>query len=217
MIKYRFCYAKFGDAQYISHLDLIRLFSRAFKRAGIALAYSEGFNPHPKMAIGLPLSVGITSGTEYMDAETQHPLTKEHIEALNRSMPIGIVVNKVAEIKPGMKKLADIRWATYIVTLEDGSVSKEALSDFMARESVIVEKKTKRKTEDTDILPDIAAISLVGDDETLLSLTVSQGPMASLKPELVLSAMRQYIDGFTAEDYTIHREQILADNGMPLM
>ena len=216
MIKYRFCYAKFGDAQYISHLDLIRLFSRAFKRAGISLSYSEGFNPHPKMAIGLPLSVGITSGTEYMDAETEHPLTAEHIEALNKSMPIGIVVNRVAEIIPGMKKLADIRWATYVVTLEDGQADKAALAAFMERESVIVEKKTKRKTEDTDILPDIMALSC-DDEGSVITMTVSQGPMASLKPELVLSAMRQYIDGFTAEDYTIHREKILADGGVELM
>lgn len=216
MIKYRFCYAKFGDAQYISHLDLIRLFSRAFKRAGISLSYSEGFNPHPKMAIGLPLSVGITSGTEYMDAETEHPLTAGHIDALNKSMPIGIVVNRVAEIVPGMKKLADIRWATYVVTLEDGKTDKADLDAFMERESIIVEKKTKRKIEDTDILPDIMALSC-NDEGTLITMTVSQGPMASLKPELVLSAMRQYIDSFTATDYTIHREQILADGGIDLM
>ncbi len=216
MIKYRFCYAKFGDAQYVSHLDLIRLFSRSFKRAGISLSYSEGFNPHPKMAIGLPLSVGITSGTEYMDAETEHPLTKEQIDALNKAMPIGIVVNRVAEIVPGMKKLADIRWATYVVTLEDGTVDPKDVQAFMGRDSVVVEKKTKRKTEDTDILPDIMALS-ASEDGAVLTMTVAQGPMASVKPELVLSAMRQYIDGFTATDYTIHREKILADGGAELM
>ena len=132
MIKYRFCYAKYGEAKYISHLDLIRMFSRSFKRAGIPLTYSEGFNPHPKMAIGLPLSVGLTSECEYMDAEVERPLKREDIDELNKKLPIGLTINGAAERIPGMKKLADIRWAEYKVTL-DQEVAPEQIEGFMAR------------------------------------------------------------------------------------
>lgn len=219
MIQYRFCYAKYGDAKYVSHLDLIRLFTRAFKRAGIQLTYSEGFNPHPKMAIGLPLSVGVTSECEYLDAETEHPLGFEEIETLNRVLPMGIHINNAAERKPGMKKPADIRWAAYTVTVVGASVDAQRLEAFMERPTVMIEKKTKRKTEETDILPDIANLALVSEDKdgVVLSMVLSAGPAANLKPELVLAAMEQYIEGFAVEDKEIHRTAILADNGKGLL
>ena len=213
MIKYRFCYAKYGEAKYISHLDLIRMFSRSFKRAGIPLTYSEGFNPHPKMAIGLPLSVGLTSECEYMDAEVERPLKREDIDELNKKLPIGLTINGAAERIPGMKKLADIRWAEYKVTL-DQEVAPEQIEGFMARTDVIVEKKTKRKTENTDILPDITSLTVNGE---CLTMVLSAGPSANLKPELVLCAMEQYIDGFVAGNYEIHRSKILTDNGKALL
>ncbi len=209
MIKYRFCYAKYGEAKYISHLDLIRLFSRSFKRAGIPLTYSEGFNPHPKMAIGLPLSVGLTSECEYMDAEVERPLRREDIDELNKKLPIGICINGAAERILGMKKLADIRWAEYKVMLNT-AVTPEQIETFMARDNVILEKKTKRKTEDTDILPDIASLTVDGE---CLTMVLSAGPAANLKPDLVLSAMEKYIEGFVAGNYEIHRAKIMAEDG----
>jgi len=216
VIKYRFCYAKFGDAKYISHLDLIRMFSRAFKRAGIPLTHSEGFNPHPKMAIGLPLSVGLTSECEYMDAELDRAISADDVSALNASLPMGISISAAAERLVGTKKLADIRWATYKVTLHDGAVSQDALDAFMARADVVVEKKTKRKVSDTDILPDIAAL-IVSKDGTVLTMTVSAGASYNIKPELVLLAMRTYIEGFGATNYDIHRAAIITDDGRNLM
>ena len=219
MIKYRFCYAKYGDAKYVSHLDLIRLFSRSFKRAQIPLTYSEGFNPHPKLAIGLPLSVGVTSECEYMDAETDRELSAQDIDRLNQAFPRGISVNGVSQIIPGMKKLSDIRWAEYRISVSCPPVDREALKAFYEREDVIIEKKTKRKTEDVDILPDIHAFTVneLSDEGFSLSLIVSAGPEANLKPELVVRAMEKYIDGFAPTDFDIHRVKILSDSGLPLL
>ena len=219
MVKYRFCYAKYGDAKYVSHLDLIRLFSRVFKRAGVPLTYSEGFNPHPKLAIGLPLSVGVTSECEYMDAELERQLSKADFEALNKSMPIGLHFVSVGERIPTMKKLADISYASYRVTVCCSPLSKEALGAFMKRETVLIEKTTKRKTAETDILPDISSISIDGvtDDGVILSMILAAGPSANLKPDLVLKAMEQYIEDFSVVDYDIHRMAILGSNGRPML
>ncbi len=219
MIKYRFGYAKYGEAKYVSHLDLIRLFSRSFKRAHIPLTYSEGFNPHPKLAIGLPLSVGVTSECEYMDAEVDRELKKEDIDALNKALPMGLHINGLAEKIPGMKKLSDICYAEYRVMVVGSPVDSEKVAAFMARPSVVIEKKTKRKTEEADILPDIHTLSVSGitDDGVMLSMVLSAGPAANLKPDLVLSAMEKYIDGFTVTDYDIHRAKILSDAGLPLL
>ena len=219
MVKYRFCYSKYGEAKYVSHLDLIRLFSRVFKRAGVPLTYSEGFNPHAKLAIGLPLSVGVTSECEYMDVETDRQLTKADFEALNRNMPIGLHFNSMGERIVTMKKLADICYAAYRVTVSCSPLSSEGVKEFCERESVIVEKTTKRKTEETDILPDIAELKLEGvtDDGVILYMVLSAGPSANLKPDLVLTAMSQYIEDFTVLDYDIHRVAILGSNGKPML
>ncbi len=219
MVKYRFCYAKYGDARYVSHLDLIRLFSRVFKRAGVPLTYSEGFNPHPKLAIGLPLSVGVTSESEYMDAEIERELTKEDFDSLNKHMPMGLHFNSVGERILTMKKLSDIRYAAYRVTVSCSPLTDEAVSAILERETLMVEKTTKRKTEETDILPDITELKIEGqtDDGVILYMVLSAGPSANLKPDLVLSALTQYIDGFTVFDYDIHRVSILGSNGKPMM
>ncbi len=219
MVKYRFGYAKYGDAKYVSHLDLIRLFSRSFKRANIPLTYSEGFNPHPKLAIGLPLSVGVTSECEYMDAETDRELSPQDIEELNRCLPRGLHINGVAQRIPGMKKLSDIRWAEYRVTVFGTALTPEQVIAFTERPDVCIEKRTKRKTEEADILPDILSLSVQGQDEDglLLSMTLSAGPAANLKPDLVLTAMTQYIEGFAPTDYDVHRVKILCDSGLPLL
>lgn len=219
MVKYRFGYAKYGDAKYVSHLDLIRLFSRSFKRAHIPLTYSEGFNPHPKLAIGLPLSVGVTSECEYMDAETERELNNADIEALNKALPRGLHINGLAQRIPGMKKLSDIRYAEYRVMVYGKPAGAEKVDEFLNRPSVMIEKKTKRKNEETDILPDIHSLSVTdtGADNMQLSMVLSAGPSANLKPELVLAAMRQYVEGFDFFDFDVHRVKILSEQGTPLL
>ena len=67
MQRLRISFSRGEKLKFISHLDLIRLFQRAFHRAGIALAYSEGFNPHPRMSLAAPLALGVTSDAELMD------------------------------------------------------------------------------------------------------------------------------------------------------
>ena len=154
-----------------------------------------------------------------MDVELDRELKKEDIEALNKALPIGMHINGVCEKIPGVKKLSDIRWAEYTVTVTCDPIAPEAVSNFMSRESILIEKKTKRKTEETDILPDIHALSVTGitDDGLMLSTTLSAGASANLKPDLVLAAMEKYIEGFAPTDYDIHRSKILSDTGMPLL
>ena len=134
-------------------------------------------------------------------------------------LPLGIHISGAAERTPGMKKLADIRWAAYTVTVTGAPLDAQQIEAFMERADVIVEKKTKRKTTEADILPDIAnlALSCAEADGAVLSMILSAGPSANLKPELVVSAMEQYIPGFFVTDVDIHRTKILADDGRALM
>ena len=91
MSKYIIEFAKTGTICFTSHLDLMRIFKRAFKRTGIALAYSQGFNPHPKMGFAQPLSLGYWGMQEYIEFETaadRQPL--ELMQTLAAGLPEGI-------------------------------------------------------------------------------------------------------------------------------
>ena len=90
-MKYLIKWTKEGDMRYISHLDIMRLFQRAFKRTGIRLKYTEGYSPHPKMSIAQPLSLGYTSRGEYFEFETQEDLDPESFRhRMEDAMPEGI-------------------------------------------------------------------------------------------------------------------------------
>ena len=81
---------------FISHLDIMRLWERAFNRAGIPLAYSEGFNPHPRISLAVPLALGITSEAELMDIITAREVSPHWFTAaLNRVLPSGIKIMQV--------------------------------------------------------------------------------------------------------------------------
>ena len=204
MVKYRLEFSKTGETKFVSHLDLVRLFSRVFKRAELPLAYSEGFNPHPKMSIGIPLSVGVTSEAELIDVEFYNEVDTQDIKSrLNEKMPMGILISKVKKLEQGDAKLSTVAKAQYDVKLFGAEITEEKVSDFMKKAAIEIEKKTKRSEKVVDIKPDIFALSYISADELFMELAT--GSNANLKPDVVLEAMQKYIDGFSVEDYALHR------------
>lgn len=92
-------YAKKDGARYVSHLDLQRIFGRALRKAKIPVTYSQGFNPHPKLAFGSALGVGVTSSSEYIDIEIHQEIDlAAYVEAMNRVMPEGVDILGVERI-----------------------------------------------------------------------------------------------------------------------
>ena len=106
--KLRLRFEKTGRAVYISHLDLMHTMQRAFNRAGLPLKYSEGFNPHPQIAIALPLSVGTGSLCEIMDFKLKGEADLQELpERLTAVMPEGI---RVLEVYEPQRKVAELKW-----------------------------------------------------------------------------------------------------------
>ncbi len=207
MVKYRLEFSKTGETKFVSHLDLVRLFSRVFKRAELPLAYSEGFNPHPKMSIGIPLSVGVTSEAELLDVEFYNEVEAEDIKVrLNEKMPMGILISKVKKLEQGDKKLSTVSKAQYAVKLFGAELSENIVSDFMSKETIEIEKKTKRSEKVVDIKPDIFKLSYISENELFMELAT--GSNANLKPDVVLEAMKKFICGFNPEDYAVHRSKM---------
>lgn len=215
MAKFRIQFTKYGDMKYVSHLDMIRLFTRIFKRAELPLAYSAGFNPHPKMSVLLPLSVGFESDSEYLDVELSGEVSMlDCIKKLRASVPIGMEIPEICSLNETSIKPKEIRYAGYEFCV-DTPVLSEKLEEFLNLAEVVVVKKTKRSEGETDIKNDILDVCYI--DENRFSAIISAGSEANLKPDLLITAMKKYIDGFCPEDITIKRTAIMTERGEKMM
>ena len=197
---YHLRYEKTEKTKYVSHLDFVRMFGRAMRRAHLPIAFSEGFNPHPLLTFALPLSVGYTSECEIIEIVLSEVLdTAEIMERLNAVLPDGVKILSAHTGKSNMKKL-DI--ALYEVYPEK---TPAGILDFLLMKEIFIEKKTKSGIKEVDIRPDIKDIKVgLGKVEMILSA----GSRANLKPEVVIAAMNKYIDGYQSGDCRYHRKQI---------
>ena len=223
MYKYLLKFEKKGDIRYISHLDLMRQFQRAFKRAEIGLAFSQGFNPHPKMSFGQPLSLGFTSSGEYLEFETVDLHRGEDIlRSMNQTLPNGITVKACLRM-PAIKKTASalVSFADYEIKTGNpwpGS-ARDHIADFLSRPKIDTEKKAKkRKLVTVDIRPMIYGITVVADttDELILRTTLAAGSNANLNPELLLSALFNGENCPAAFPPQIERLELYSEERQPL-
>ena len=197
----RILFRKTGRAVYISHLDLMRTMQRVFIRSGLKLRHSEGFNPHPIMVFALPLSVGVESGCELLDVSLLEDIPLSEIPGrLNPCMPEGI--EAVSAYVPG-RKLRELFWLEVETTLEyDSGVPAGAvdrLNSLYSRETLIINKKSKKGYSDTDIAPCIGYVEVKEEGKTVLlhSLVTAQAP--ALNPENLVHAIRQLMPELTPD------------------
>lgn len=202
MTQYAVKFSKQGYICYTSHLDLLRLFKRAFKKAGIRLAYSQGFNPHPKMGFAQPLSLGYSSIGEYLEFETQEPYnTSILLSLLKDQMPEGITLTSCEKMDNKKSLAARTYEAHYIIGIPMGKTLEkdinEILADFLAQEQIIVPKRQKKskKTKDVDIKDKIRVLNGVTEGENLiLTAILDSGSESNLSPELVIQALVKFME-----------------------
>ncbi|MBR3474670.1 MAG: TIGR03936 family radical SAM-associated protein [Oscillospiraceae bacterium] len=193
--KLRLRFEKTGRAVYISHLDLMRTLQRSFNRAGLPLKYSEGFNPHPQIAIALPLSVGTGSLCEIMDFKLKAEETPDLAalpERLNAALPEGIRVTEAYEFT---RKVAELKWLEVRGVFEyderDPAEMAAKLTAFYAGDPVVITKKTKRGLGQTDIRPGIREIRFEAGDKLVNITTILSAQEPTINPELLAEALRQ--------------------------
>jgi len=156
-------YQKTGYARFLSHLDLVRIFERACRRAQIPLRYSQGFNPHPKVSFGPPLALGYSSEAEYMDMEIAVSFTPEIVNYLNPFLPHGL---RLLKAKPIVQKVtalaAAINSSEYWIDLQPLSLSQQefeqALEKLLSARHIEVQRKVKGKLKAVNIRPYIDSI-----------------------------------------------------------
>ena len=193
MDKLRLRFEKTGRAVWISHLDLMHTMQRAFSRAGYALKYSEGFNPHPQISIALPLSVGMASVCEIMDFRLNGDAGLGELPArLTKVMPEGI---RVTDCYEQVNKVALLKYLETTGEFEyderDPSHMAAALEHFYAQDAVVIEKKTKRGQGQSDIRPAIKEISFAPGEGLVRLHAVISAQEPTLNPALLADALRQ--------------------------
>ena len=214
----RILFEKTGDAVYISHLDLMRLFQRAFKRGGLNLKHTQGFSPRAMVSIALPLSVGIESCCEILDYELvgQDELSDaEILERLNRTMPAGV---KVLSAYDSPRKPKELTHLDIAIRLEyDNGVPEgaaDAIRELFARQSVIVTKRGKNGPVEQDIIPMISSLSITeisGKELELTARVCAQNP--SLNPQQMVTAIEAYLPQCRPDFTRIFRREAIAADG----
>ena len=168
---HRLLFEKTGNAVWISHLDLMRLFQRAFKRAGLFLTHTQGFNPRPSVSIALPLSVGLESVCELLDftLDGESVPCEEICKRLNETLVPGV---RVREVYNTGRKLKELAFLDCSVTLEyDNGIPTDAqdqLQALFSAESLIVPKKGKNGIQDQDIIPLIKKLEMRAGEKELV-------------------------------------------------
>lgn len=218
-MKIRIKFAKRGNMKFIGHLDIMRYFQRAMRRADVDIAYSGGFSPHQKMSFAAPLGVGLMSEGEYMDIEVQSTRSsREMVEALNSVMAEGMEVLSYRALPDHAKNaMSLVAAAAYALQFregyepEDREAWEKAFLDFASQPEIIVTKKTKKGEKTMDLKPLLYAASAEGGR---IFLTLSAGSMDNIKPEFVMEAFYES-QGQTMPPFAfqITRLEVYADGG----
>lgn len=209
----RLLFEKTRDSVWISHLDLMRAFQRAFRRAGLLLKHSQGFTPRAIVSIALPLSVGVESVCELLDYELVEG--KATMEQLNEKLPDGIRVLEIVENGRKIKELTHLR-ASVTMTYDNGVPENavERLKDFFEQESLIIRKHSRKGETETDILPMLCEKRIVQKSGTSVEMDVlvcAQNP--SLNPQRLLNALELYAPELAPNHSTIRRLEVYDAEG----
>lgn len=204
--------------KFIGHLDVMRYFQKAMRRAEIPIAFTSGYSPHMVMSFAQPLGIGITSDAEYFDIELTGNISPDDaVSQLNSVMVEGIEVVSFVRIADDKKSsgMTIVAAAGYQVTLSEtfhtSEVTKklaeswaEQAESFMDQEQIVVWKKTKRSEKEVDIKPMIYELKVSEDSIYLLLATGSE---QNLKPDLVMEAFGTYM-GLDMAEIPVHYHRL---------
>lgn len=206
MLRLLLTFAKTEPLRYTGHLDLFRSWERAFRRAGIRLAYTQGYKPHPRLNLACALPLGFTSNQELLEAWLQDDLSESQVrEALEGALPPGIVLSKVEQIDLALPAIQhDLLASDYTLTLLELLPGlDERLAGLLSAESL----PRQRRGKPYDLRPLILGLERLPDDPTgkqRIKVRLDVRPASTGRPEEVLLAL-----GGEAHSARVHRDGLL--------
>ena len=188
-MKVRIKFSKNGPVKFIGHLDVMRYFQKAIRRAEIDIAYSKGFSPHQIMSFAQPLGVGLESDGEYVDVELNSAVSSEDVKnKLNAVMNEGIKVESVKKLSDdAINAMASVAASKYLISIKEGY---DLGVDFYGqcvklgqKDHIYIVKKTKKSEIEMDLKPAIYEMDVCEEGLVMLVDSSSSG---NIKPNLVL-------------------------------
>ncbi len=213
MQRLRITFSRGEELKYITHLDLMRLWQRVLRRADIPLIYSQGFSPHPRISLGAPLAIGVTSSSELMDIYLERRLSPHFfIKTVKEQLPRGIDILEVAEVGVGLPSLqSQIRFAEYKVVIEVDKKPKEveavvrSLLDSDSLPWQHIRDKEVRKYDLRALIEDIWLMESK-PPEFVIGMRLRCDSVGTGRPEQVISAL-----GFDYRPQSIHRTRLIVE------
>jgi len=211
MFRLRVRFSRGEELKFISHLDIIRLWVRALRRAQIPLEYTEGFSPHPRISLAVPLSVGVTAENELMDISMTKVISPHWFtDTVNRQLPEGLKVLEATPISPSVPSLqSQVRFTQYQIALKTDKSEEEtktAIDNLLAAESIPWhhERDTGRKSYDLRSLIDDIWLIEFKPSFCVLGMRLRCDETGSGRPEQVALAL-----GFAEYPESIQRTKLL--------
>lgn len=210
-MKIRIKYAKTGVMKFLGHLDVMRFYQKALRRAKFDVMYSQGYSPHQLITFAAPLGLGITSEGEYFDAEMNTITSSaQMVEQLNQAMVPGMKIQDIVLLEDNAKTAMSIVAASdYIISIREEYPQyqieqfKKAVTAFYQQPCIMARKITKKKDEVVDIKPFIYDIKA---SEQGVYMFLSTGSIQNIKPELVMEAMCEYLKiEYNKYAFAVHR------------
>lgn len=194
-------------ARYVSHLDIQRLFQRAFRRARIPLAYSQGFNPHPLLAFASALPVGYTGAGEWLDVKLEGTAAEmppeRFMQAVNETLPAGFAILAAEQAEERMPALSALMCAaSYRLLAPDAPDGVQAAIDALMLDPIMVEKRTKGGMRTVSMRPQLLSMTYRDGVFRIVGTLNAHG---SLHVELLMGALMR---GMLPFSYQAHREMI---------
>lgn len=190
----RIRFEKTGILKFIGHLDILRTFQRAFRRAGVPLAYSQGFNPHPLLSFANPLGLGMTSEDEYADITLEQEMDNEEIlTRMNEQLPQGLKLLACADLPDhGPTVMSIVTTSEYIITLPEGMEDwTDTIRTFMEQDAITIRKlgkvRGRKQWMEIDVKPLIYEYEMLGG--RVLRLVCACGSIQNLKVDALLESL----------------------------
>ncbi len=209
--RFRIVFVKGAEVKYISHLDLVRTWQRALRRADVPLAHSQGFSPHPKVFFASALPVGVTGRTEILEAVLERPMPAPELAArLRAQLPCGLHLVSVAEVALAAPSLpTQVTAAEYEAQVEAATAAEQVqsrLEQLMAAQSLPRRMERDGKTREYDLRPLIQRLWLVGRTETMyvIGMRLQADAHGTGRPDEVLAAL-----GLTPQVRAMERTRLL--------
>ena len=216
MQRLRVTFSRGNSLKFISHLDMMRLWQRALRRADIPLAYSQGFSPHPRLSLAAPLAIGVTSSAELMDVFLQRRVSPHFfLNTVSPQLPPGIDISEVVEIGSGLPSLqSQVLYADYEVCMEtdkEPSEIEDSMHSLLAMDTLPWQHTRDKEIRRYDLRRLIENIWILdrNSHEYVLGMRLRCDSTGTGRPEQVISAL-----GFDTAPKSIHRTGlILAQQG----